>query len=334
MIDIFEKAADIPSEWDDLCGDNYSAKKSFLKCLEVSNPCQQRYHLFRNAEGRADSFMITFLQRHQNIMTFTPFSYRVDVTFVSVPVSITRPGFVIGNDTRDEVHELLRKLPGYVIILNAHPTTRVEGFKNGNTSWQMALDIRWKTLDAYMNALRSHYRHRLKKAMKKGKKLSFEYLSSPSDFTPELYSLYENVYSQSRVQVEKLSIDFFRGTRARILVAALEGRPVGFVQMIENGGELIFEFVGLNYQHNQELDVYQNLLIKMVEYACVNNFSKLEMGQTAEESKLRLGASYIPLHLLIRHSNPFLNWFTQLIAPFIQYKPDKVQYNVFNGEEP
>ena len=109
---------------------------------------------------------------------------------------------------------------------------------------------------------------------------------------------------------------------ARVLVAHLGERPVGFVQMIENGAELVFAFVGLDYDCNATYDIYHNLLLRMVAYAIDGGFERLELGQTAEDAKLRLGGRYRPLRMHMRHSNPLLNAVVRVSLPLIQDPSD------------
>lgn len=333
-METYSRAGDLPPEWDLLAGDNYAARRRFLSTLERGNPCEQRYHVFRSARGTVDSLLITFVAARQNILCLTPLRWRVRATFVHVPVSVAKPGFVIGAETRGEVEEFLRSIPGYVIVMNTGPEARFPSFSRGRTCYAVTLPLRWQSFPAYLADLRSHYRHRLRRALQRGAPLRFTLLDDNAEFDARLFRLYENVHDRSRIGVERLTIEAFRVPSAKVLVARLDERPVGFVQMIEHEAELVFAFVGLDYDSNARYDVYHNLLLKMVDYAIERGFERLELGQTAEEAKLRLGGVYRPLYMHMRHSNPSLNAAVRLAMPLIQYRPNGKTHTVFRHREP
>jgi hypothetical protein len=332
MVECYSRAQTLPAEWDALCGDNYALKRDFLSHMEAGSPSDQRYYVFRTPGGEVDSILMTCLAPKCNLLMFTPLTYRVRATFVYVPLSVARPGYVIGARTRAEVESLLRRLRGYVIILNAPPASKVGGFADGRTCSGIRLRLRWKTLDDYLGSMRSHYRYRHRKAMDKGAGLRYRILPDNRAFDRTLYGFYEAVHGRSRVRVEKLTLDYFRAPLSKTLVCEREGQPVGFIQMIENGEELVFAFAGLDYAHNGQYDVYFNLLLKMVEYGIVHGFKILELGQTAEDAKLRLGGEFTELRALIRHSHPIINGLIHRVIGLISYKRPGTCHRVFKED--
>lgn len=331
----YTRAVDLPPEWDTLCADNYAATRAFLSAMEKGNPCEQRYHVFRSSCGTIDSLAITFVAPSLNLLCFTPFAWRVRATLVHVPASVARPGMVLGTETRGAVEAFIRSIPGYVVVMNSPPDLRLPSCARGRTCFSVSIPLRWQSFDEYLADLRSHYRYRFRRALKKGAALRFALLEDNAAFDPELFRLYENVHDRSRIGVERLTIHAFRLRSAKILVARAGERPVGFVQMIENGTELVFAFVGLDYQQNGTYDVYQNLLLRMMAYAIDHGFERIELGQTAESAKLRLGGQYQALYLHLRHSNPLLNALAHLAIPLIQYRPPAETHTVFrNGGAP
>lgn len=329
-MDTYSRAADLPPEWDALCGDNYAARREFLSVMERGNACQQRYHVFRSARGAVDSILISFTSPRQNILCLTPFTWRVRTTFVHVPVSVARPGLMLGADTRSDVESFLRSMPGFVVVMDTDPDLDLPSFAHGHACFGIVLPLRWRSFEEYVAGLRSHYRYRVRRALRKGAPLTFAILEENRAFDERLFRLYENVHDRSRIGVERLTIEAFRMRSARVLVAHLGERPVGFVQMIENGAELVFAFVGLDYDCNATYDIYYNLLLRMVAYGIDGGFERLELGQTAEDAKLRLGGRYRPLRMHMRHSNPLLNAVVRVSLPLIQYRPTRTRHTVFN----
>ncbi len=79
-----------------------------------------------------------------------------------------------------------------------------------------------------------------------------------------------------------------------------------------------------------QYDTYIKILLEIVRFGIENGYKSIDMGQTTDETKLKLGCKYKMLYALINHSNPVINYFLQKIVPHIQYKPlDETKFHVF-----
>lgn len=322
-------AADLPPAWDALAGDNYALRRPFLAALETGNPCGQAYHLFHRPDGRLDSIVVTCVAPGLNLAMYTPLTWRIRATLLHLPLSVTRPGYVLGSATRDEVERWVRSLFGYVVILNWAAAGTLAGAARGAMSWQISLRLRWRSFEDYLGAMRSGHRHRCRLAARRGRGLRFRFLADNAAFDERLHALYLRVNRRSRIRVETLGIDFFRAPVSRIAVCEHGAEQLGFIQLVENGTELVFAFIGYDEARNREHDIYLNLLLFMIRYAIERGFATLEMGQTAEDAKLKLGGDSTPLSVLIRHSNPLLHRAVALLLPRIGYRPPPDAFRVF-----
>lgn len=131
------------------------------------------------------------------------------------------------------------------------------------------------------------------------------------------------------MRIERLSKAYFQGDMFRLFVAEEEGEPVGFVQLLENGDELIFEFVGLDYRCNARLSVYHRMLLEIVDYGIRGGFRTIDFGQTADDTKLKLGCKYTFLYAALHHSNPLINNLCRRLAHILEYKPLQTRFRVF-----
>ena len=129
-----------------------------------------------------------------------------------------------------------------------------------------------------------------------------------------------------------MSRAYFEGGFFRIFVAELKGQPVGFVQLMENGSELIFEFVGIDYKYNAQYQVYHRMLYEIIRYGIENGFKSIDFGQTADDTKLKLGCRYTYLYAWLHHSNRLVNYLLGKFAPRLVYKPVGVNFRVFREE--
>lgn len=330
MITTLTHAADLLAEWDDIVGDNLYLRRDFLAFMESCEDCGQRYHLVWDADGRLDTVYMTYVRRHYNLAMFTGRRYEVTMTFVYVPLSVTRPGIAWGS-CRDGALAAIRRIKGYTLMLNLPPGD-YPGFATGLTCPKCILTVEWPTFDAYLSSLRSHYRHRYTKALRQSSGLKLRFLDDNADFNETLYGLYWQVYDHSALKIEKLPIEFFQGPYFRILVASDDDGPVGFVQLLPNDDELIFEFVGFDYAKNRTYDTYQRLLLEIVRYGIEHGFRTVDLGQTADDTKLKLGSRYVMLYAALHHSNTLLHRLSRLLAPKLQYRPLTTDFRVFRAD--
>jgi len=330
MRQTLQSAKELPPEWDILANDNYALKRTFLQTIQDLRYCPMEFHLFSD-QGILDSIVVTFRIR-MNLAQYSPLYYPVNATMIHIPVSIARPALVVGNKTRNEVESFITQIRGYVVQLNSSSSCSWANMAIGPMSPQLQLPIRWKSLDEYLNQLRSPYRRRYRLAQIKGQALEFRILESNKNFSLDHYDLYLHVNRKSRIRIETLPIEYFQSSIGKILECRFENKPVGFMQLIENDKELVWAFVGYNSSLNSELDIYHNMLLQTLHYAIRHDFQILEMGQTAEDAKLKLGAIPTSLWVMARHSLPFFNQCMHWTMPWLTYRKKIPRYHVFHKE--
>lgn len=333
MIEIrqFDNIAEVPAEWDSIIGDNLYLSRDFLSFMESVDSCGQRYYMLY-ADGVPDSVFMSYVREKYNLAMFTRFTLYQRMTMIYVPLSVTRPGIAYGKHL-PEVMDFIKTIRGPKMVLNLGDVDP-RGYAKGLTCPKCILKNRFSSFEDYLSCLRSGYRYRYKKCLKSSAALTLEYLEDNRDFTEEMYACYLQVYNKSHVRVEKLPIEFFRGRYFKIFVLRHEGRVVGFGQMLENGPELIFEFVGVDYAYNDTFDTYHRILLEITRYGIEQGFETIDFGQTADESKLKLGAEYTMLYAYLHHTNPLVNALNKRLAPYIEYRPITTPYRVFKEEEP
>ena len=327
----YSRADDLPEGWDDLTKDNIYLSKNFLSFIEkTEKDYEPTYYLFYK-EGRADSCFVTHRRKKYNLTMFTKFNMPITVTFVYLPMSVTASAMVVG-ELKEEVFQKIKSIKGYKMVLNL-PFTDVNGYAVGLTCPKCILDLHFSSFEDYVQALRSNYRAKYNKVMKRSKDLTLRFIDNKTEFTDELYTMYMNVLNRSRLRIETLSKEYFMGEMFKIFVLELKGKAIGFVQLLENGTELIFEFVGVDYRYNEEFSVYHRMLYEIIRYGIENGFKTIDFGQTADDTKLKLGCHYEPLYAALHHRNPIVNFVCKKVAPIIEYKPLTTKFTVFKGEE-
>ena len=328
MIEIkeFDSITKVPDEWDTIIDDNIYLSKEFLTFMERIDKCEQKYYMIYD-DGDLDTVFMSYVRKKYNPAMFTKLNLHQRMTMIYVPLSVTRPGIAY-NKHLDKAMDFIKTIKGPKMLLNIEDVDP-RGYAKGLTCPKCILTNRFASFDDYMNSLRSNYRYRYTKCFKKSAPLTLEYLENNEDFTDEMYECYLQVYNKSRMHVEKLPIEFFRGKYFKIFVLRNEEKIVGFGQMLPNGTELVFEFVGVDYELNNTYDTYHRILLEIVKYGIENKFETIDFGQTADESKLKLGSKYTMLYAYMHHSNKMLNSVYKKMAKYIEYKPITTDYNVF-----
>ena len=325
------RARCLPEDWDALAGDNPYLKRDFLTFIEGTEAdYQPRYYMIFNCSGALDSCFVAHRRRGYNLGMFSPVNLPISVTLIYLPMCVTRSGVVLG-ELREAVFREIRAIKGFKMVLNL-PDKEVEDFAVGLTCPKCILPLRWDSMEDYLGSMRSSYRNHYKRILKKSAGLTIRYLEDGREFDDQLYSLYCHVRDSSRVRIERLSKAYFQGEMFRLFVAEEQGDPVGFVQLLENGTELIFEFVGLDYRCNARLPVYHRMLLEIVDYGIRKGSRTIDFGQTADDTKLKLGSGYTYLYAALHHSNPLVNALCRKFAPFLEYKPLETRFRVFKEE--
>lgn len=332
MRTVYTDPADLPPTWDEFVRANPYLQRDFLITLQQTNPCQQRYVLFSTESSSIDSVLVSY-QLNINILSFSKLRLPMALTIIGIPCSVAKPGYLLGEETKSEFEDYLQAIPGLVLIINADQVVELPQFTRGVTLPSCQLPISHSSFEAYINAMRSHYRYRYRAALQKGRAVTVEKLVDKSAFSPDLYALYEQVYQKSHYKLEKLSINYFTQAAADIYVFYAASTPIGFVQLKQHNQELYWLFGGINYAESIKFDTYINLLLFIVKQAIARGCVLVDFGQTAEDAKTKLGCQLQPKYMYVRHSNPVANLVIKLLLRYFDYEMPDHHFRVFKSPE-
>lgn len=318
----------LPDYWDDMAGDNIFLRKKYLGALEKTNPCNQAYTVFYCPEP--DSILVTYRLK-LDIFTYSHIQLKLPVIIAGIPCSVSRSGYVAGKKTEAQLFEYLRNIKGAKLVLNSEDDFKVAGFAKGLTLPSCRMEIRWNSYEDYLYEMRSHYRYRISKALQKFSGIRQVTLQDNSLFDNRLYGLYTAVYDKSEYKLERLNLDFFREFPATIIVFYSGAEPVAFVQLLENSEELVFLLGGIDYSLNSKYDIYTNMLLSIVKYGIEKGFRTIEMGQTAEDTKMKLGGRAYTKYMYVNHSNGLVNTLVHKAIGLLSYNKKDLSFNVFKG---
>jgi len=320
-------AYNLPAEWDLCVESNPHLLRASLAVLERTNPCSQRYVAFFDQAGAIDSAMVLYKLK-LNLLTYSSLSLPVEVTMIGIPCSVAAPGYIVGGQTKAQLERYVSAIKGLVVILNSNGDLSLPAWSQGVTLPSCRLQLSHSSFEDYLSAMRSHYRYRCRTALKKGHVLQIEKLEDNSRFGNELYALYEQVYEKSAFKLEKLPIDFFQQADAEIYVFSAHDVPVGFVQLKQRLEEMQFLFGGIDYSQSSNYDTYVNMLLFIVQESMARKCKLIEFGQTAEDTKAKLGCK---LHHKIMYVR-LLNLCIRQLIRFFDYKVPSCEFRVFNAD--
>lgn len=176
------------------------------------------------------------------------------------------------------------------------------GFKAFSQDLTMEMGIRenWQTFEDYLNDLSRKYRQRASKIIKSAeplelRDLSIEELETEKDRINELYM---NIVRKQTLAMGILKSDYFiqmkngLGDGFKVFGYYKDGKLLAFSSHIYYfpKSEMEIHYIGIDYQYNNEYNLYFNLLFDGIKTAIGYRFKTIEMGRTAREAKANAGA--------------------------------------------
>jgi hypothetical protein len=312
-------AANLPPEWDELT-DNYFQQTPFLSHLEKYNPCQQRYYLCLD-DGKLISAAIVYSLR-LDILTFIKVKSPLKMHIVGIPCSVSSQGIFGNNAAIDTLKKHIYEVEkGFVLVLNLEEKPRTGSSASGRTLPTVVMSNDFITWEDYIASLRSSYRRRLKQINQVNNDLRFEKIHC-SEFTEEMYLQYLEVYKKSNGKLEKLCFDFFQNLPSDFMMTVCfkNNKVIGWNISLENQNTYYFFLGGIDYKLNNTYNTYLRLLSKIIKDGIEKKSDFIELGQTAEIPKMRMGGKPIPRFMEAHHSNLIFNMLIKLFSTLLEYR--------------
>jgi len=189
---------------------------------------------------------------------------------------------------------------------------RTRGYSRLETPAVNVFDTIFNSFDEYCEALKSRYRNKIRHSMRKlsAAGAQVQVLTDPGEilsrYTEEVHQLYLAVVAKAEFKLEVLTIEFFRElvrqfpARVELVVIEREGRIVAFNWTFRTQIAYHFLFAGVDYRLNRQLDLYFNIMFAAFAAGLRTGLGKIEVGQTADEFKARLGCTQRRLYAFAR----------------------------------
>jgi hypothetical protein len=326
-----DKVADLPSEWDKLAG-NYFLSTPFLLHCEKFNPCHQRYYVcFDDNKMIAGAVVYTL---KLDILTFTRLKSPVKMNIVGVPASVSSQGIFGEKDELPTLKDhICKSEKGLTLLLNLDEEPLKGKKAKGRTLPTILFRNEFSHPEQYMASLRAPYRRRINQILSKAGRLQLFKLTC-REFNEEMYKLYLQVFNRSKDKLEKLSLDFFRNLPSYFLLTVCyqNQQLLGWNISITHNNTCYFFMGGIDYEQNQKNDTYFLLLLDLVLTGIENKVSRIDLGQTAEIPKMRLGGTISERYMEAHHSNLLLNGLLKIFSPVMGYSKKPENATVFKQD--
>ncbi|MFB6343283.1 GNAT family N-acetyltransferase [Saccharicrinis sp. FJH62] len=317
--DCIHKAEFLPDQWDVLA-DNYFQRTKFLWHTERFNPCSQRYFLCYDSDRLVAAAIVYTL--HLDLFTFAGIKSPLKMNIVGVPCSVSGSG-IFGEKHAVELLKthIYDTVKGFVLSLNLSEKPLSNKNAAGKTLPSIELVNRFEDWRDYKASLRSGYRRRLVKINQENGDVQFKKLKCP-EFNSGMYQQYLNVYNRSHGKLEKLNHDFFKNlpSEFNLTVCMKEGKIIGWNIGLEDNDVYYFFLGGIDYTQNKISNTYLRLLSGIVKDGIENKARLIDLGQTAETAKMRMGGKIKPLYMEAHHSTRFINYLLKVFRPLLEYR--------------
>ncbi len=321
----------LPPEWNKLA-DNYFQQIKFLLHLEKFNPCHQRYYVCF-ADTKLVSAAIVYSLR-LDIFTFMKIKSPLKMHIVGIPCSVSSSGIFGYPEGVNSLKEHIYKVEkGLVLFLNLENKSENDSVASGQTLPTILFVNHFKNWNSYVSALRYPYRRRLNLINRENKYLQIE-KKSCVEFSNEMYKQYLNVYDRSHGKLEKLNFEFFKNLppEFKLTVCFKNDEIIGWNIALEHQNIYYFVLGGIDYEQNRKYNTYLLLLTSIIKDGIEKYAKTIELGQTAEIPKMRLGGTPKSLYMEAHHSNSLINKLIKMGSRMLEYKRILENTNAFKEE--
>jgi hypothetical protein len=175
------------------------------------------------------------------------------------------------------------------------------------------LALPFESFDDYLASLSRATRKDLRRKLRKRKELRIEWRRDVQGLRDDVLRLYRNTLQRAPMHFEELTADYFEqvlaglGERAWCVCYWLGGTLVAFNLVLVDDGRLLDKYIGMDYRHAREFNLYYLSWMENVRHAIERRIPVYQSGQGLPEEKLRLGSTLSQNWLWYRHRNRLID---------------------------
>jgi len=173
------------------------------------------------------------------------------------------------------------------------------------------MELRWNTFEDYLTSLKSKTRRDIRKHMFKlnSQEITVELIQDFGQYSDHLEYLWNQVKQNATAEYEheKLTAAYFQEIsqclpdRSHVIVIRRRGEIVAFSLCLVGDQEYFLPHIGINYQYNNQYDLYFNLHFLALQEALKRSKKIINFGITTYHFKLHIGFELQPLIYFVKH---------------------------------
>jgi Acetyltransferase (GNAT) domain len=195
----------------------------------------------------------------------------------------------------------LKDLPS-TLAMPFKMNTRYQAFDN-DVSMKLAIQPDWYSIADYEKALTKKYAKRLRTTQKQfdGVEIKELTLQDVEKNSARIFELYLQVAKNQSITFGLLNQAYFPLFKKQMQDALkifgyfFDGKMIAFSSSIIHDGDYDMNYIGFDYEYNQKLSLYFNMLFCCVQNAITEKCHTLVLGRTALEAKANLGCKPEPI---------------------------------------
>lgn len=178
------------------------------------------------------------------------------------------------------------------------------------------LPIDFSSMEGYLQKFSSNRRNNFRRKMKLGAKTLVKEIATGNEFFTDemaeyLHKLYLNVYENSDIHFDKLTLSFFKkvlqnNSDGLVFVYYRQDKIIGFNLCYISRDCLVDKYRGSLYPDAQDFALFFNHFFDNVKFCLKNNLKTYVIGWTAPKAKAYLGCSFTYTHHLVYIKNPLI----------------------------
>lgn len=368
---LFDRIAEVPADaWDALgAGHSLVYSRSFWETLENSGINDFRYHyaLFFDASDRPVGIagfysittdlaifapptlrkLLTRLRRlFPNFLKFSILECGTPVTPGSAPFVLApgAPGAAVCKALDTILREIARRDGQLLIVMRdfegtawAHQADLAPlGYHWLESLPNTYVEAAWPTPQAYVAAMRSHYRRKLLHYLAQSEEQQFRYeiRDDFADLADTLHRQWQVVHEQAdEYQREVLTPAFYRelsqrlAGKVKVMLFYRQETLVGHILLMLDGDLMRFMFFGRQQAAHDGLWIYGGYAL--IETAIQLGIPHIEFGLTTYDLKQELGATIAPVRMALCTTRRILNPFVGPVFRLLNRPPEVEIRHVF-----
>jgi len=219
---------------------------------------------------------------------------------------------------------------GLLLFLNLATEIKDENMISGKTLPTIILTNHFRSWEDYMGTIKANYRRRVRQLSSPFSEIQMKQ-SACSCFDDRMHKLYLEVLKRSSGKLETLTLDFFRNLPPNFSLTAFYNADMLIGWYISSTFKEKFYFFlgGVDYKVNRQFNIYFNILLNVVQEGIEKGASVIDLGQTAEIPKLRLGGKLVEKMMTGYHSNKIMRSLMKAGKSLLEYSTAVPETHVF-----